>query len=666
MGARHGGTAQLNGCSFYSDMSLQQQTPSHVDLPETDFRYEINALRAFAVLAVLAYHFKLPGVSGGFAGVDVFFVISGYLISAQILDAQARGDFSYKRFYVARLRRIFPALLVVGVVCLIWGWFFYLARDYVRLNRHVVGALAFVSNLVFHGEKGYFDPVADTKALLHTWSLSVEAQFYLFLPLLLALAVRFGQIAQRALIVLATLGFLVWMIYLGAQSPGQGFYLLSCRAGEFLVGAIMALLRHKRVGSTLSNLGGSLALGVLLASLGLIDSSMAWPSAWTLVPVLATAALLSFGAAPMLRPLLNFWPLQRTGDISYSLYLWHWPIWVFANQMSAMYGRELVKTDIVCMLLLSFVLAASSWKFVEQPVRYRRGWWNDRRVAWGAFAALLACFLFGLAVVVTKGVPSRLPAYVQRASEAVNIKTPRNECFRLPDGTRVAPGKFCVFGAAAATPTMMLWGDSHANQYAIAAADAAALMGRSGLIATHGGCAPKPSDQLGLPGPCANFNQEISDYLQSRPSIQTIILGRWWGSGHDLEVTIALVKHLVSIGRQVVLVGPLPVPGFDVPERWSMQQILKGGAIDDMDIPVVGQAKAFDARDRLQVELAGLISDGRVALVDPLQRLCDADRCRLVQEGRSNFRDESHLSHAASLDFTPDFLAAYSKLRSAP
>jgi peptidoglycan/LPS O-acetylase OafA/YrhL len=150
---------------------------SSVPAYSTDFRYEINALRAFAVLAVLAYHFKLPGISGGFAGVDVFFVISGFLISSQILDAQARGNFSYRRFYSARLRRIFPALFVVGIVCLIWGWFFYLSRDYVRLNRHVVAALAFVSNLVFHGEKGYFDPVADTKALLHTWSLSVEAQF---------------------------------------------------------------------------------------------------------------------------------------------------------------------------------------------------------------------------------------------------------------------------------------------------------------------------------------------------------------------------------------------------------------------------------------------------------------------------------------------------------
>lgn len=635
---------------------------SSVPAYSTDFRYEINALRAFAVLAVLAYHFKLPGISGGFAGVDVFFVISGFLISSQILDAQARGNFSYRRFYSARLRRIFPALFVVGIVCLVWGWFFYLSRDYVRLNRHVVAALAFVSNLVFHGEKGYFDPVADTKALLHTWSLSVEAQFYLFLPLLLALALRFGPRAQRRLIVAATLGFLGWMLYLSFANPGKGFYLLSCRTGEFLVGVVMALLRHRTAGPARSNFGGALSLVVLLASFGLIDSSMAWPGLWTLLPVLATAALLAFGAAPVLRPLLNAWPLQRTGDISYSLYLWHWPIWVFANQLCAMYGRDLTAMDIAGMTLLSFALAYLSWKYVEQPVRDRQGWWTDRRVALGALAGLLVCFLFGLVVVVTKGLPSRLPAYVQRAAEATLVKTPRDECFRRFDSTKDAQEQFCTFGAQGVAPSMMLWGDSHANQYGSAVADAAAALGQAGLIATQSACAPRLIVAHHGRSACDRFNVEVMDYLRAHPEVRTIVLGRWWSQGEDIDVTLGLVGELLSIGRRVVLIGPLPAPGFDVPERWSRQQIRAGQAIDEMNLPIQTQSNPQSTRDRLLAALAAKVAEGRVALVDPLQRLCDGTRCRLVENGRSNFRDDSHVSQSASLDFTPDFRAAYERL----
>lgn len=636
-----------------------------------DFRPDINALRAFAVLAVVAYHYGMPGAQGGFAGVDVFFVISGFLIGSHILAAHQRGHFSFSGFFRARLRRIFPALAVMCAACLLWGWWFVLPYDYLKSTRHVMAALFFLSNLAFTGEQGYFDLAAHAKPLLHTWSLSVEGQFYAVLPVLMALVWRWARQHLRLVLGLLWLASLLWALWAGQTHPADAFYGLLTRAWEFLSGCLLGAWRpvwkHPRWRSPAS----ALALLLLLGSFAGLSPAMNWPGPWTLLPVGAAVLWMAAGDAPVTARIWRSWPLQRLGDVSYSFYLWHWPVLVFACQYVQSPSGDLTRGMLLGLVALSLVLAVLSWRWVEQPIRLRTGWWTARRLLGGVLTVWLLVLLFGVLVIKTRGVPQRLPDYVQRASAAVFFNTPRDECFRRGDSTKDAPEPFCHFGAgSSAHPQLLLWGDSHANQYLSALTDAALALGQGGLIATQSGCrATLPGQVTGLPESiaqtCAGFNDEVNTLLVQTPSIHTVVLGRLWSSDASFNRTVALVQQLARHGKRVLLIGPLPEPGMDVPQNWSVQQLKAGHAIDELTIPLSSQANALAMRTRLRVELADQVCQGQVVLLDPIRSLCDDKVCRLAQGGEANFRDVSHLSQQASLQFTQPIQVALSALNPA-
>lgn len=602
-----------------------------------DFRPDINALRAFAVLAVVAYHYGMPGAQGGFAGVDVFFVISGFLIGSHILAAHQRGHFSFAGFFRARLRRIFPALAVMCAACLLWGWWFVLPYDYLKSTRHVMAALFFLSNLAFTGEQGYFDLAAHAKPLLHTWSLSVEGQFYAVLPVLMALVWRWARQHLRLVLGLLWLASLLWALWAGQTHPADAFYGLLTRAWEFLSGCLLGAWRpvwkHPRWCSPAS----ALALLLLLGSFAGLSPAMNWPGPWTLLPVGAAVLWMAAGDAPVTARIWRSWPLQRLGDVSYSFYLWHWPVLVFARQYVQSPSGDLTRGMLLELVALSLVLAVLSWRWVEQPTRLRTGWWTARRLLGGVLTVWLLVLLFGVLVIKTRGVPQRLPDYVQRASAAVFFNTPRDECFRRGDSTKDAPEPFCHFGAgSSAHPQLLLWGDSHANQYLSALTDAALALGQGGLIATQSGCrATLPGQVTGLPESiaqtCAGFNDEVNTLLVQTPSIHTVVLGRLWSSDASFNRTVALVQQLARHGKRVLLIGPLPEPGMDVPQNWSVQQLKAGHAIDKLTIPLSSQANALAIRTRLRVELADQVCRGQVVLLDPIGSLCDDKVCRLAQ-----------------------------------
>lgn len=638
---------------------------SSSDRQRSEFRYEINALRALAVLSVVGFHFGIPGFAGGFSGVDVFFVISGFLMTSQILDGLKEGRFSYFKFYVSRLRRIFPALLVVCVAALTWGWFFYLPKDFINVSRHAASSVFFVSNIAFDGERGYFDAAAITKSLLHTWSLSVEWQFYIFLPVFLSLAFRFfGKYLPAISIVVFTCAFL-FSIYVDATSPGKGFYLLLPRIWEFFSGVVLAHYRNLKItnwqGSALSALGILGILGIL-ASLALIDSSIPWPSAWTLLPISSTVLVIVSGNSGAARGILMNYPLQRIGDISYSLYLWHWPIWVFLNDEIWSGMKDGRFWNIGAGIALSLLMAFLSWRYVEQPVRQAKGWGSNRKVFFASLFSALLVFCFGLAAVVTNGFAERLPFHVKRAAEATFVNTPRDECFRRGDSSKDSPENFCTFGnVEKSSASIVLWGDSHANQYLSAVSDAATELGLAGIIATQSGCSARMV--LLASNSCDKFNQEVYEHIISNSSLQTIVLGRIWGDEDSANYSTALIQDLVRKGRRVILLGPLPSPGFDVPDRWAKQQIKLGESINSMSLSVSSQALAFFIQKKLLNELGALIDKGAVVYIDPLSTLCDKDECRLVEGGWSNYRDESHLSHRTSLRFKNNFLLALQKTK---
>jgi len=298
------------------------------DHTRPSFRSDINGLRAWAVAAVVLYHFGVPGFSGGFVGVDVFFVISGFLMTGLVVRGLERGNFSVIGFYMARGRRIVPALVVMCAVLLALGWFVLLPPDYKMLSTHSVYALSFLSNVEFWQETGYFDVASHEKWLLHTWSLSVEWQFYLILPLVLWTVWRFrsGRMAQTWVVSLglvASLGASVWVT---SGNPSAAFYLLHTRAWEMLGGGLVFLLADK---STLSarqrrwlETAGLLLMALTIA---VFDKETAWPGWRAVLPVAAAMlVLLANRRSPWTASGLPQW----LGDRSYSLYLWHWPVYV--------------------------------------------------------------------------------------------------------------------------------------------------------------------------------------------------------------------------------------------------------------------------------------------------------------------------------------------------
>ncbi|MFZ5502721.1 MAG: acyltransferase family protein [Pseudomonadota bacterium] len=625
-------------------------------------RLDIQFLRAFAVLIVMAYHFEVPGFGGGFVGVDIFFVISGYLIFGKIHAQLIQQNFSLRRFFEARVRRIFPALALVCAATALWGWYFVLPRDYVSFSRTVLAALCFVSNFSFNGAQGYFDAVSHAKPLLHTWSLSVEGQFYFFLPLLLmALFKLRGGGRVRLALGWAATASLIWMLWMAYKLPESGFYYVSARAWEFAAGAICVTLGvgQKKFAKPFL----LLCTMVLATSVLLLDGDAPWPNAWSLFPVVAAAGFIYLAVHVQRNPIIAHPALQLTGDMSYSLYLWHWPLWVFAKQM---YGDQIAITHKLVLLVLTFVFAYLSWRWVERPFR-DRGLVTGRRLMAAVVIALLSAMTFLAVIVVSKGYPQRFPDYIARAGIQGLEKTPRGECFRHERNRHEADGQFCVYGASARLEdaTAMLWGDSHANMYLTPLTNASKALGKTGLIATMMGCrAFIETDAIQYPDypHCKDFNREVFAYLLAHPEIKTIVLGRIWSdSDESIARTVQLIRTLIEHGREVILIGPLPFPGVDVQVAWAMWQVQAGHAIDEVKMSAASREQMSLVKSKIERALAAEMASGRLLFLDATRRLCDAEFCYTVRDGLASFCDTSHLTEAFARSMEPDFRAVLAR-----
>ncbi len=380
-------------------------------------RRDIDGLRALAVIPVVLFHFGL-GLSGGFVGVDVFFVISGYLITSIIFREINAGRFSFADFWARRARRIMPALSVVLLATLAVGWFIMPASDYSQLGRAVRYQAMFISNILFMRQDGYFNPASDFKPLLHTWSLSVEEQYYIFFPLLMVLLTRYLRHWRLMLagLLLVSFSLNVWMI---EREPDAAFFLLPMRAWELLCGAMLAVLPvSKRSFAPAIYQAVSLAgLAMVLFAILTFDRTTQFPGWAALMPVLgATAMLWANGQTPTLvGRLLSTRPMVGVGLISYSLYLWHWPIFVYANAASVdgMQAREALMW-----VALSVALGWLSWRFVELPFREKR-WLSGRKpVLVGGLVSMLVIALAGQAIRSADGVPSRLSGQAMQYAQA--------------------------------------------------------------------------------------------------------------------------------------------------------------------------------------------------------------------------------------------------------
>ena len=432
----------------------------------SQYRPDIDGLRAVAVLAVVLFHAFPHALPGGFVGVDIFFVISGYLISRVLYDELDAGNYGIRRFYVRRIKRIFPALCVTLVAVLAAGWFALLAAEYVQLGRHVAASAGFVANVVLYGESGYFDAAAELKPLLHLWSLGIEEQFYVVWPVLLALLWRWRRAVPYTMAALMLASATVGVLLTDRDAAGA-FFLPHARFWELLAGALLSYAERQRrlagqaLPARLADVAGVAGLGLLATSLVLIDETVPFPGYWALLPVAGSALVLAAGPGALVnRTLLTARPTVFVGLISYPLYLWHWPLLSLARICET--GEPAAWIRVVA-VGLAIALSWSTYRFVETPIRFPAVA-GGRRSRWavpGLILALVAVAALGMTVVRLKGVPARVADL--DASNApfrwVNVKHTPGCAERFPfleDG-------HCKLSRKDKPPTVVLVGDSHAD-----------------------------------------------------------------------------------------------------------------------------------------------------------------------------------------------------------
>lgn len=475
-------------------------------------------------MMVLLFHADL-GFSGGYVGVDVFFVISGFLITGLILKEQKEGRFSLSRFWVRRVRRILPASMVLALVTLLAGAWLMLPSDYEGVGKSAVAQQMMLSNVFFWRDTDYFGGSAETKPLLHTWSLAVEEQFYLFYPLLLVGLRRAKPRTQACLLAALLLASFTLGEVMLTPKPRATFFLLPTRAWELLIGCLLVFAPPPAGGKRLSELGVLGGLAVIFATGLMYRSSTPFPGVAALAPCFGAAAVIYYGTnhRGALTRLLGSRPLVTVGLMSYSLYLWHWPVLAYIRYMRD--GR-LPAGLAVAALALSLLLAFLSWRFVETPFRRPREKdeqaWRPLATAAIAAAALVAT---GAAVSRTGGLPARLDPSI------AELDRQRQDQPGEVDATGRPAPKLPPFSSSPEGPIdFILWGDSHAMMVNPLCRELADELGLRGVAAERFRAAPTLDVWRPAAGPRMRaWNNEVIEYIESA-SIPAVILVAAWNS----------------------------------------------------------------------------------------------------------------------------------------
>jgi len=520
-------------------------------------RNDIDGLRALAVVPIVLFHAGFLWISGGFVGVDVFFVISGYLITKILLKEMEEGTYSVAKFYQRRILRIFPALVALLLVVSVLGYFFLFPTEFKEYGQSMYSAALFYSNIFFWRKSGYFAGASEHKALLHTWSLAVEEQFYLFFPLLLSLVAKFFKQQYRLAIAVVVVVSFALSVYWVRHNPNAAFYLLPTRVWELGLGSLVAATPLTNVGKSVRNGLSFVGLALLAYAMFALTTAMPFPGINAVYPCLGAALLIAFGEDTMVGNLLGSKPLVWIGLISYSLYLWHWPLLVFARLQ---YGDELSVGVAIGAILAATVAAVISYRFVEQPFRTRkfRQLSSGPILRWGV-ASIVGLAAMGFGINRFASALSTLPAAVKRIAAFTNYDKRDEYRFQFrPDGCfLVSNANFkqykkndCLtFGTD--KPNYLVLGDSHAahlwraisEQFPNASVSQATAAGGRALI---GG--------KGEPGSTQLKNYIFDEYLPKHRFNCVFLSGRW--RAEDMPHLAETVNYISKYADKVVVLGP--------------------------------------------------------------------------------------------------------------
>lgn len=619
------------------------------------YRPDIDGLRAIAVVSVVLFHAFPKTITGGFAGVDIFFVISGFLITSILIQEKEAGSFSYKSFYMRRARRIFPALALVLTATIVAGFFIMVPSDFKVLGKHLTAGSLFSSNFVLLKESGYFDSAAELKPLLHLWSLGIEEQFYLAWPLVLTLALRRKKSALNGLIALTVVSFIINLIYIYSGESAKAFYLPFSRFWELTSGGILAYISRpsatefsRKNNDAISFLG----LALLTGSIFLLKESKYFPGWQAAIPSIGAVLVIAAGPSTWIsRKILSNKLMVGIGLISYPLYLWHWPILSFAHIINK---SPLPPKTLTMLVASSVILAWATWALLEKKIRHNTSPETTRFL----LLSVPAAALIGCTINYTHGLSVRYPNEIRAIAEydyngKKEARTGR--CFLKPAQSEKDFRDECheTDHSSIKLPSIMLWGDSHAAQL------------YPGLLSwqkhepkfllqqyTASGCPPVLGIKIPKRENCEQINNFIlQKIIDNRPD--TIIIAGYWDGykgGEHGKVSIEQIKKSIekikslNIGT-IVLVGQ--VPTWTTPQPKIILELWEKYSIIPSHISYGLQSSSLKTDE----EMRSIAIEENIQFISPIDFFCNGSGCATfanIEKTVPVAHDYGHLSDVAA------------------
>lgn len=626
------------------------------------FRPEIEGLRAIAILLVIAAHFGIPGFNAGFIGVDIFFVISGRLITSILVrEHENHGRINLPRFYANRLRRLFPALALTVIVSSVAVYYLLSTTRQVGQSHAAAAAIVWLSNVYFtFADVNYFGQELASNIFLHTWSLGVEEQFYLVWPLLLLLVLgltaKLGRRLLLAILVMVFIASLATCLWLAPQQPNFAFYMMPTRAWQFAAGGLTWLL-SKQASSAQNHVAGVIGLALLLLALLIINPHTLYPSALALLPTLATCALLWAGTATgqITQRLLSLPWMQRIGGLSYSWYLWHWPVLVIGEELLPIKGHA---GNALLALVLSLALAWLTHHLLENPIRFGKPkQWLPR---WQIGAALVLMVLFNSQILrwhtKTQNLISQEQTgniYLRAAADLPIIY--QHGCDEWYQSDEVKP---CVYGQAQASKTAVLMGDSIGAQWFNTIAEMHDPQKWRLLVPTKSSCpmieAPFFYERIGREyTECQTWRRNAITWLNTQ-KIDRLFLGGTASPAFSdqewQEGTAKLLGQFEKIIPAIYLIEANPTLGFSGPDCLMKYQ---ASAPEKC-----AQGRADNSRYRHVATLLEEVTTRykNVHWLETASAVCPEGQCSALQGNTVVFRDTQHLTASFTTQATPHFL----------
>ncbi len=638
------------------------------------YRPEIDGLRAVAVIPVVLYHAGFALFSGGYVGVDVFFVISGYLITTILINDLAQGRFCLWRFYERRARRILPALSVVIAASIPFAWMWMLPMQFKDFAQSIAAVSLFASNILFWQESGYFAAAAEQKPLLHTWSLAVEEQYYLLFPLFLFFAWRYGRDRVFWMLVGASIVSFAMSEWGWRNRPVANFYLTPMRAWELFAGSLAAMIVLRR-GVRAHELFAGIGIIAIVASVFLFDAQTPFPSFYTVLPVGGAVLVVLFGGSQTwVARMLSLRVFVGVGLISYSLYLWHQPLFAFARI------RSLQEPDLALMwglIGLAVLLAYLTWRFVEQPFRGRNAWMaRPRDLFVGSGAVLLGFAAFGVWGHLSNGAGFRLPNNVSTIMAARAGDS--SGCHNGLTAAAVLDGETCLIGREEIAPQIAIIGDSHAARISDALSERLDGAGKSAATFNASWCAPLMRFSTDTPSKdgCTSFIGAAITRVIDDPEIKTVILFAEWANytkgarfgddvlaayvfdgdislGNILQNPLAFdqavqftFSQLERAGKDVIVILPTPEYQFNVPQAMAKVALFEQSVTD---LPVVTKAIYTERNMDAIATLTRYADEFGFPVLNAYNVFCAAQNCIFKTEKfEALYEDSNHLNYAGA------------------